>query len=250
MNISLSKRVAIVTGSARGLGRVIAQTLAESGADVVIGDIQEEAGKLAASELTKLAVRSIFIQSNVSKVADCQKLIAESVKQLGQVDILVNNAGICPVAPIPDIDEQLWDRVVDINLKGTFFCSQAAAAVLKDRPTGRIVNIASISAHTGGLVPVAHYASSKGGVISMTRSFATYLAPYGCTVNAVAPGPFKSDLTSDWSDDVWAKFEKLIPTGRVGTSQEMANAVLFLASDLASFITGVVLDVNGGWVMR
>ena len=251
MDVSLSGKVAIITGSARGLGRVIAQTLAESGADVVIGDVQKEAGELAASELTQLGVRSIFVQSDVGNVADCRKLVEESITQFGHLDILVNNAGICPVGPIPDIDEDLWNRVIDVNLRGTFFCSQAAAERLKDRPAGRIINIASTAAHSGGgLVPVAHYASSMGGVISMTRSFATHLAPHGCTANVIAPSPFMSDLTADWSDELLAKYEEVIPIGRLGTSQDMANAVLFLASDLSSFITGIVLDVNGGWVMR
>jgi 3-oxoacyl-[acyl-carrier protein] reductase len=250
MNISLSNRVAIVTGAARGLGRIIAQILAESGAHVVIADIQEEAGQLAASELMQLGVRSTFIKTNVALAADCRGLIKDSVQQFGHIDILVNNASICPIAPIPDIDEQLWDDVIDINLKGTFLCSQAVAEVIKERPAGRIISIASISAHTGGSVPVAHYASSKGGVISMTRSFATYLAPHGCTVNVVAPGPFKSDLTADWDEEVWENFKKLIPAGRIGTAEEVANAVLFLASDLSSFITGEVINVNGGLAMR
>jgi 3-oxoacyl-[acyl-carrier protein] reductase len=251
MDVSLSGRVAIVTGAARGLGRVVAQTLAESGADVVIADIQEDAGALAASELTQLGVRSVFVRTDVGKPADCRRLVDESIAQLGQLDVLVNNAGICPVSAISEIDEELWNHVIDVNLRGTFFCSQAAAERLKERPAGRIINIASIAAHNGGgLVPVAHYASSKGGMISMTRSFATYLAPHGCTANAIAPAPFLSDLTADFSDEVMEQYKKVIPLGRLGTSQDMANAVLFLASDLASFITGAVLDVNGGWLMR
>jgi len=251
MDIALSGKVAIITGSARGLGRVIAQTLAESGADVVIADVQEDAGKLAASEIAELGVRSIFVKADVGKAADCRELVAASISQLGRLDILVNNAGICPITTMPEIDEELWNHVMDVNLNGTFFCSQAAAEQIKDRPGGRIINITSVAAHSGGgLVPVAHYASSKGGIISMTRSFATYLAPHGCTANAIAPAPFLSDLTEHFSDEVMAGYKEVIPLGRLGTTQDMANAVLFLASDLASFITGTVLDVNGGWIMR
>ena len=250
MNVSLTGKVAIVTGAARGLGREIAQALAEAGADVVIGDIQDEPGRLAVTELQKLGRRSHYLRADVAVVADCRRLIQETMGQLGRLDILVNNAGICPVAPIPDITEELWDRVLDINLKGAFFCSQAAAAILKEQRSGRIINISSIGAHTGGVMPVAHYASSKGGLISMTKSFATYLAPFGVTVNAVAPGLMRTDLTSGWSEEDIASLAKRIPTGRLATTQEVAAVVAFLASDAASYITGATIDVNGGWLMR
>ena len=145
----LSGKVAVVTGGARGLGREIAQALAESGADVVVGDIQEEAAALAASELAELGRRSLYIRADVTQVAQCRALVSESVRQLGRLDILVNNAGIAPVISIPDTTEEVWDRVHNINQKGVFFCSQAAAAIFKEQKSGRIINIASIGGQTG-----------------------------------------------------------------------------------------------------
>ena len=246
----LRGRVAVVTGGARGLGREIAQALAEAGADVVVGDIQEEAGSLAASELAELGRRSLYIRTDVTQVADCRTLISESVRQLGRLDILVNNAGIAPVVSIPDTTEELWDRVHSINQKGVFFCSQAAAAIFKEQNSGRIINIASIGGQTGTRIGAAHYAASKGAVMSMTKTFAAYLAPYAVTVNSVAPFLMRTDLTKDWDEEIFKNVIKSAPTGRLGTPREVADTVVFLASDAASYITGTTIDVNGGALMR
>ena len=250
MSASLSGKVAVVTGAARGLGREIAQALAESGADIVVGDIQEEAGSLAASELAELGRRSVYIRTDVTQVADCRSLISETVRRLGGLHILVNNAGITPMVSIPDTTEEVWDRVQNINQKGVFFCSQAAAAIFKEQGGGRIVNISSIGGHTGTLIGAAHYAASKGAVMSMTKSFATHLAPYAVTVNAVAPFLMRTDLTKDWDEELFASIAKSVPMRRIGTPREVADTVAFLASDAASYITGATIDVNGGALMR
>ena len=251
MNDSLTGKVAVVSGGARGLGREIAKGLAEAGADLVVGDVQEEAGRLAASELSNLGVRSVFIHADVGLVADCRGLIQGALRQLGRLDILVNNAAICPSRSIPETTEEEWDRVLAVNLKGPFFCSQAAAAILKEQGAGRIINISSVAAYYNlGANPTVHYSCSKSGLITMSRNFAGYLAPFGVTVNTVAPGPMMTDLSRVWGEKWAANQVKMIPMGRLGTTREVAPMVVFLASDAGAFITGATMYVDGGLLMR
>ena len=250
MKISLDGQVAVVTGGAVGLGREIGQAFAEAGADIVIGDISESTGQQAADEITQLGRRGVYVHTDVTKVADCRNLIAEAVNQLGRLDILVNNAGIYPAVTIPDTTEELWDLVLDLNLKGAFFCAQAAAAVMKERKYGRIISMSSQSAHSGSLATWAHYAASKGGIISMSKSFASYLAPHGVTVNCLAPGPHRTYREEEWSEEWEQTMIDHTPMGHLGNPKHLASTVLFLASEYADYITGATVDINGGWLMR
>jgi 3-oxoacyl-[acyl-carrier protein] reductase len=236
---------AIVTGSARGIGRGIAEKLASSGLNVVVSDILEEAAQETANQLQALGVKSLAIRTDVSNVEDVEKLVKTTVAEWGSVDILVNNAGVTRDNLSIRLSEQDWDTVLRINLKGTFLCSQAAAKEMMKNRFGRIVNIASVIGLMGN-AGQANYAASKGGVIALTKSMARELAKRNITVNAVAPGFILTEMTEKLSDKVREEYVANIPLRRAGTPQDIAEAVHFLVSPAASYITGVVLNVSGG----
>jgi 3-oxoacyl-[acyl-carrier protein] reductase len=192
---------------------------------------------------------AMSVRTDVSIVADAQRLIAVTLDRFGRLDVLVNNAGICPLCPIEEVTEDLFDRVVAVNLKSTFFVSQAAVPQFKKQRSGKIINIASVGGKTGGMGPVAPYAATKAGVISLTKSFATYLAPFGISVNAIAPGPVTTDLTRDWPADRLAAVADAIPFKRLARPEDIAGVAAFLASDRANYMTGEIVDVNGGLLM-
>ena len=246
-----------------GIGQGIAFRLAEAGASVVIADRDLEAAQRTADLISERGGRTLALQVDVSAVSDAQTMIQQTVDAFGQVDILVNNAGIFPFAPALEVSEELWDRVLRVNLKGAFFCAQAAARqMVKAGMGGRIINIASIDAlhPTGALT---HYDTSKGGLVMMTKSLAKEFGSYGITVNAIAPGsiatPGAAAATAGSSqepanatgggEDLMAAFLARIPLGRVGQPDDIATAVLFLASDAASYVTGSLLVVDGGYLL-
>jgi len=236
---------AVVTGAARGIGKKIAQKLAKSGLNVVVSDILINEAQQVAAELKELGVESIAIKTDVSNPADVETLIKKTVENFGSVDFLINNAGITRDNLSLVMTEEQWDMVIDINLKGTFLCSQAAARHMIKKRFGRIVNMASVSGilGTGGQ---ANYASSKAGVISLTKSFARELGKRNVTVNAVAPGYIATEMTRELPEEVKAEYLKQIPLKRAGTPEDIAEAVQFLISPSASYITGIVLNVSGG----
>lgn len=248
----LEGRVAVVTGGARGIGAAIVRRLAREGADVMIGDVLQAEGEAVATSLAELGRRGVFRRTDVSRPAEAAALVDAAVATLGRIDILVNDAGICPLVPIDEVDEATFDAVVGVNLKGTFFASQAAYRHMKAQRSGRIINIASPSAYTGGAmavggtVAVAPYAATKAGVVALTKSFSTSLAPYNVTVNAVTPGLVLSDMTRDWPEDRMNEILKTIPLGRLAHPDDIAAAVAYLASDDAAYVTGAVIDVTGG----
>jgi 3-oxoacyl-[acyl-carrier protein] reductase len=243
------QKVAVVTGGGRGFGAAIGRELAGAGARVVVADLDLAAAEATASELRRLGPSALAVRADVSAVADGRALIARTLSEFGRLDVLVNNAGICPLATIEEVTEELFDRVVAVNLKGVFFVSQAAVPHFKERRSGKIVNVASIGGKTGGVMPVAPYSATKAGVISLTKSFASYLAPYGVAVNAVAPGPATTDLTRDWPADRMAALAAAIPFKRLARPEEIAAVVGFLASDRCTYMTGEIVDVNGGLLM-
>ena len=174
----------------------------------------------------------------------------ESVnEEFGRVDILVNNAGICSLTGIEDLSEEEWDEMLNINLRGVFFCSQAVTPIMKKQGHGKILNMASLAGKVGGVVVGAHYAASKAGVICLTKSFAKALAPYGINVNALAPGPIDTAMTQVWPQEMRENFAKQTPLGRFAQTEDLTEAALFLLSDGARHITGEILDVNGGLLM-
>ena len=180
---------------------------------------------------------------------DVYSLVEFGMQSFGHIDILVNNAGICPLTTIEDITQQEWDEVLNINLRGVFFCCQAATPIMKEQRRGRILSLASIAGKIGGISAGVHYSVSKAGVICLTKAFARALAPFGVTVNALAPGPIDTPMTQAFPPDVRANFAQTTPLGRLGDVEDITEAALFLLSDAAKHITGEILDVNGGLLM-
>ncbi len=245
--MQLDNRSAIVTGSGHGIGRAIALRLAQAGAKVVVVDLNMDTALHTAQEIASDSGQAFAQQADVTKQADVLALIEKTMEVFGRLDILVNNVGIYPHAPILDIGESDWDHVLAVNLKSTFLCSQAAARQMIKQKNGVIINITSIDAKartTGN----AHYAAAKAGVISFTRTMAGEMADYGIRVNAVAPGWILTDPQKAGTER-WRKVAEDIPVHRFGSPEDVAEAVLFLASDAAGYITGEVLDVNGGLLM-
>jgi NAD(P)-dependent dehydrogenase (short-subunit alcohol dehydrogenase family) len=243
-------RVAIVTGSARGIGKETAQRLAAEGASVVISDInfdmaRETAKEIEGSYKTKVSP----VHTDVKKKADIHDLMESTMRGFGQIDILVNNAGIMYPTKIEDVSEEEWDEVLDVNLRGVFFCSQAVSPFMKEQRRGKILNIASVAGKIGGVASGAHYSVSKAGVICLTKMFAKVLAPFGITVNGIAPGPVDTAMSQLFSPQQREDLIKMCPLGRFADTGDIADAALFLLSDGAKHITGEILDVNGGMLM-
>jgi 3-oxoacyl-[acyl-carrier protein] reductase len=244
----LEGKIAVVTGASKGIGRAVAEKLAEEGAFVHVADI-DAAGAQATAEVLKVsghlaASCAVDIADRESIQAMVDRILAES----GRIDILVNNAGIFGKnRPIDEIEMDDWDAVMSVNLRGTFMCSQAVIRGMAARRSGKIVNIGSMSAQTGGLKAGADYTSSKGAILALTKALARFGARYGITANSVVPGFILTDMTRAWAekDDAGSS----IPLGRIGTVRDVANAVFFLASPLSDYVTGQVLNVNGGIVM-
>lgn len=248
MTGELVGRTALVTGAARGIGLAIARALAEQGAGLALLDVDVDPLALAGRAM---GARALTIRADVSLLEDVQRAVDLTVERFGGLDILVNNAGICPMSAFADITEAEWDRVLAINLKGAFLCCQAALPYLRrSGQRGRVVNIASVAGQMGGVAVGAHYAASKAGLVGLSKSLAQVLAADGVTVNCVAPGTVATDMTLDWSKATQSDLKAKIPLGRFAQPQEIAEAVLFLASDRAGFITGATLDVNGGLYFR
>jgi len=245
----LEGKTAVITGSARGLGKAIALKMASMGANIVLNDIpQSESLDETAEEFKKANYRFIVTRGDVRNADDVKAMIAAAVEAFGRVDILVNNAGITKDKPMAMMSEDDWDDVLDINLKGAFLCTKFAAKQMIKQRYGRIVNIASVAGRYGNQGQ-ANYSASKAGLIGLTKTTAKEFASRGVTCNAVAPGIIKSKMTDMLPEEVRSKYLENIPLGRFGTPEDVAGVVAFLASDEASYITGQVIDIDGGLVM-
>jgi NAD(P)-dependent dehydrogenase (short-subunit alcohol dehydrogenase family) len=248
----LDGRRALVTGGGRGLGRVIAQALAEAGADVALcsrtlSTCQEAAGEIAAAT----GRRALAFAADVTRAGEVERLVSEVESGLGAIDILVNNAGVNIRGAAGELREADWDAVLDTNLKAPFLCARAAAAGMRARRWGRVINLGSILSVVA-LPGRAPYASSKAGVLNLTRVLALEWAQEGVTVNAICPGPFATEMNRQLLSDPakYKAFVEKIPLGRWGELDEIAGAAVFLASDAASFVTGSALFVDGGWTAQ
>ena len=245
----LTGKTAVVTGGSRGIGRAICLKLAGQGANIVLN----YAGNAAAAEETRaaceaLGVRALAVQGDVADPAACNALIDTAIEAFGQVDILVCNAGITRDNLLMRMSDEEFQKVIDINLKGTFHCMRAVIRPMMKKRRGRIISISSVVGLMGNAGQI-NYAASKAGVIGMTRSLAREVASRGITVNAVAPGFIRTDMTDVLSDAVKEGILRSIPLGKLGEAEDVANTVLFLASDEAAYITGQVLSVDGGMAM-
>jgi NAD(P)-dependent dehydrogenase (short-subunit alcohol dehydrogenase family) len=243
----LRGKVAAVTGATRGIGRAIALALAAEGADVLVHGRDAGAGRAVAAAIEGLGRRAAWHAADLGDAGAGAGVAAAARAAFGRLDVLVNNAGLFQRRPALELSEAEWDRILDVNLRGAFFCAQAAARAMRDQGGGGvIVNVASDAAWSGGINPCAHYAASKAGMVSFTRSLAKELAPFGIRVNAIAPGL----ITTDMGGTAGATLPDLrIPLGREGTPEEVAAVVVFLASDEASYVTGANLNLSGGLVL-
>ncbi|WP_158742853.1 SDR family NAD(P)-dependent oxidoreductase [Acidisphaera sp. L21] len=246
----LAGQVALVTGAQQGIGRAIAVEYAAAGADVAINYLDDQgAAEAVAAEIRALGRRAVLLQGDVSVVAQAGAMVAQAAEQLGRLDVLVNNAGVYPRVPMLEMRESDWDYVLDVNLKGTFFCSQAAGRVMVATGThGAIISLTSRS--IGGAVRGTHYSASKGGLVSLTRAMALELAPHRIRVNAIAPGlTDTAQPRYGMSEGEIAAASETMPLGRMAMPHDIAQTATFLASSASSLMTGQILHVNSGSYM-
>lgn len=246
--MDLKDKVAVVTGSAQGIGKAIALTLARNGADIAVCDIDEELAGQTAGEIEKAGFRAMSCKLDVSQISSVEEMLKKILDKYNKIDILVNNAGITRDALIIRMKEEDWDSVLNINLKGVFNCTRAVSRIMMKQRSGRIVNIASVVGIMGN-AGQANYSASKGGVIALTKTCARELAGRNINVNAVAPGFIRTRMTDKLTDEVKNSFVKTIPLAKLGQPEDVADAVLFLVSGLSKYITGQVIKVDGGMVM-
>ncbi len=245
----LKGKTAVITGSGRGIGKAIALKLASLGANIVVNDIPSSAyADDTAEEIKKLGVEAICVKGDVRSKDDVDNLVKTALDTFGKIDIFVNNAGITRDGLILRMSEEDWDMVMDINLKGAFNCIKAVARPMMKNKGGAIINIASIVGVAGN-AGQANYVASKAGLIGLTKTTAKEFAKKGIRCNAIAPGFITSDMTDKLSDEVKAQYFSAIPLNKFGTTEDIANAVAFLASDMSGYITGQVINVDGGFVM-
>ena len=250
-NFALSDRVAIVTGGNKGIGRTIALCMAQAGADVVVTGRTKQELKEVCTEIKRLGNKALWVEMDVRNVMDVERMVAQVLEAFGRIDVLVNNAGISHVVPAEDHTEEIWDAIIDTNLKGVFLCSQAVGRQMIKQKRGSIVNMSS-QAGTVGLLNHVAYCASKGGVNLLTKVLALEWAPHNVRVNAVAPTVIRTPMTDKvFADkDVRAEMTAKIPLGRFGEPEDVAGAVIFLASEASGMVTGHVLLVDGGWTSQ
>lgn len=244
----LSDKVAIVTGASRGIGRVLALALAGQGAKVVVSARNAEALETLTAEIKAQGGDALAVVGDVALEADANNLIGQTIAIYGKVDILVNNAGITRDGLLLRMKSDDWDAVLDTNLKGAFLCTRAVAKFMSKQRSGRIINMSSVVGEMGN-AGQANYCASKAGLIGLTKSVARELARRNVTANVITPGFIVTDMTENMTDKAREAMTEQIPLGRLGEPEDVANAVLFLASDQSSYITGQVLGVNGGMYM-
>jgi len=254
MDLKLKNQVAIVTGAGQGIGEGIALAMAREGVDVAVGDVNLDTVKETAKKIESIGRKGLALKVNVSSDQEVERMVDRTIKEFGRIDILVNNAGISPRKSdgtrtlVFEMPEEEFDRVIAVDLKGVFNCSKYVVQHMIKRGSGSIVNISSSSAKLTDLrAPSgAHYNAAKAGVSNFTTSLANEVAQYNIRVNAIAPGRIQTGMAKTTTPEFEAALKKIIPLGRVGVPEDIANAVMFLVSHMGSYITGEILDVNGG----
>ena len=252
MDLHLRGKVALVTGASSGIGRATAETLAECGATVAINYNRNEAGaEEARKQIVSRGGKAIAIQADVTLSADVDAMIERITKEVGPIDILVNNAGsLIERLNILDLTEQRWDEVINLNLKSAFLCSKAVAGSMMQRRKGAIINVSSIAGRNGGALGSIHYSTAKGGLITFTKGLAKELGPHNVRVNAVSPGVIDTPYHQQFSTpDMMKAYAASIPQGRIGSPQEVASVIAFLASGASSYLSGETIEINGGMLM-
>lgn len=247
--MKLKGEVAIVTGGGAGIGRAIALAMAQEGAHIAVWDVNEPQAEEVAAMIRQRGQKSISFRVDVSIAQEVHAAVQKVWKELGRIDILVNNAGICQVTPVDQIEEKDWDRMFAVNVKGVFLCSQAVMKIMMKQKSGKIINLGSVAGKLGGIASGAHYAASKAAVMCLTKSLARFLGPHGVRVNALAPGVIETDMTRMITGGDWRNFLATIPLARIGDVKEVAKVAVFLASDDSSYLTGEIIDINGGQLM-
>jgi len=250
MELGIQDKVSIVTGGSSGIGRITALALAKEGSKVVVADVNFEQAKKVTEEIRALGQEAVAMKVDVTSKAEVQDMVKKVLDKYQRIDILVNCAGILRFSPIEDLSEKDWNDILDVNLTGTFFCSQAVIKTMKKQKSGKIVNISSCAAKVGGVRAAASYSVSKAGVSNLTICLARELAPHKINVNAISPAMIDTPMTNQpgYGKEAKENFVKNIPLG-LGQPEDIANAILFLVSDKSCYITGEILDVNGGFVM-
>tara|TARA_Y100000590_G_scaffold81032_1_gene90010 strand:- start:2099 stop:2863 length:765 start_codon:yes stop_codon:yes gene_type:complete len=245
-----ANKVAIVTGAGQGMGKAVADRLAQGGSKIVVFDINPDQAEAAISSLNEYSSESLVVTGDVTKKEDVEKAVKDTVDRFGQVDILINNAGVLRPTAVIDIDEKEWDWVVAVNLKGTFLFSQAVLKIMRKNNWGRIVNFSSTAGKNISTVGGAHYTSAKAAILGFTRHLAKEEAGHGITVNSVCPGLIDTEMVRNTIDPVKTqKYADSFPISRLGEPEEVAELVAFLCSNRAAYITGASLDINGGDLM-
>ena len=246
---SLKGKVAVVTGGSSGLGVIFARALAEVGANIVLAARRLDKLDEVGNDLLRLGVKVKSVQCDVSKQDEVQSLVDETLKTFGRLDIMVNNAGAAAMSPATEIAIEEWNRVVSVNLTGTFLCARTAARQMMKRGGGKIVNIASIYGAVGDVFPASPYYATKGAVINLTRDLAVEWEPFKINVNAIAPGFFPSEMTEGiFQDPHYLEYiNKQTPLGRTGNPDDLKGAIVFLTSQASDYVTGQTIFVDGGW---
>lgn len=243
-----TKKVVIVTGAAQGIGKAIALRFAKGGFLIVAADINFEKVRDLENEIHKLGeCRSLNV--DVSHPDEVDELVDKAIKEFGRVDVLINNAGITATGSIEQVNDELLDKILGVNFKGTFYCCRAVVPIMKKQNYGKIVNISSITAKRGDNTTVPCYGASKGAIATLTKSLARQLGPFGINVNAVAPHAIDTPMMKYWDEKKRKQASEALPVRRLGTPEDIAAIVTFLASDEASFITGQIINVDGGLFM-
>jgi 3-oxoacyl-[acyl-carrier protein] reductase len=246
--LKLKGKVAIVTGSGQGIGKEIILAFAKEGSKVVISDITDKIYEVA-EEVKKLGQEALAVKCDVTKPEEVKNMIETTLKKFGKIDILVNNAGIFPFKPFTEITEQDWDKVINVNLKGTFNCTKAVLPTMIKQKYGKIINISSIAGTIVGFTQLTHYCASKAAIVGFTRALALEVAQHGINVNAIAPGPIETPGTQALGKEIHEQIKKAIPLARWGKPEEIATLAVFLASDDSNFITGQCIVADGGYTI-